>query len=101
MTDLSHPNTLIIWEENFYGSLKYDWFYNLSQDYGKSIPGTVHSATYRQISVEEAVQLMEEKTDYIILDVRRPEEFAVGHIPGAVNVPNETIDTGDIPELDR
>ena len=26
-----------------------------------------------------------------IIDVRRPDEFAEGHIPGAVNLPNETI----------
>lgn len=26
-----------------------------------------------------------------IIDVRRPDEFAQGHIPGAVNLPNETI----------
>lgn len=50
-------------------------------------------ATYRQIPMEEAVRMMEEETDYIILDVRTPEEFAEKHIPGAVNVPNETIGT--------
>lgn len=26
-----------------------------------------------------------------IIDVRRPDEFAEGHIPGAINLPNETI----------
>ena len=56
-------------------------------------------ATYRQIPMEEAVRMMEEETDYIILDVRTPEEFAEKHIPGAVNVPNETIGTEEIPEL--
>jgi rhodanese-related sulfurtransferase len=43
--------------------------------------------------------MMEEKTGYIILDVRRPDEFAEGHIPKAINVPNESIDTAEIPEL--
>ena len=42
---------------------------------------------------------MEEETDYIILDVRTPEEFKEGHIPDAVNVPNETIDEEEISEL--
>ena len=55
--------------------------------------------TYRQISMDEAVIMMEEKTGYIILDVRRPDEFAERHIPKAINVPNESIDTAEIPEL--
>ena len=55
--------------------------------------------TYRQISMEEAVAMMAEETGYIILDVRRPDEFAAGHIPNAINVPNESIGTDEIPEL--
>lgn len=54
---------------------------------------------YRQMDMEEAVAMMEEESDYIILDVRTPEEFDDKHIPGAVNVPNETIDAEEIPEL--
>ena len=54
---------------------------------------------YRQITVEEAVKVMEEEKEYIILDVRRPDEFAAGHIPNAINVPNESIGTSEIPEL--
>jgi rhodanese-related sulfurtransferase len=55
--------------------------------------------TYRQISMEEAVQMMEDESGYVILDVRRPDEYAAGHIPGAINVANETIGTAEIPEL--
>ena len=55
--------------------------------------------TYRQISVDEAVAMMAQETDYIILDVRRPDEFSAGHIPNAINVPNETIGSAEIPEL--
>ena len=55
--------------------------------------------TYRQISMDEAVKKMAEETGYIILDVRRPDEFAAGHIPNAINVANETIGTAEIPEL--
>jgi len=55
--------------------------------------------TYRQISMDEAVAMMEEEKDYIILDVRTPEEFADQHIPDAINIPNETIGTEEIPEL--
>jgi rhodanese-related sulfurtransferase len=49
--------------------------------------------------MNEAVAIMEEESEYIILDVRRPDEFAAGHIPNAINVPNESIGTTEIPEL--
>ena len=55
--------------------------------------------TYRQVSPEEAASMMEEETDYIILDVRTQEEYETAHIPGAICIPNETIGTGEIPEL--
>ena len=55
--------------------------------------------TYRQITMDEAVTMMAQETGYIILDVRRPDEYAAGHIPNAINVPNETIGTAEIPEL--
>ena len=54
---------------------------------------------YRSITMDEAVSMMVQETGYIILDVRRPDEFAAGHIPKAINVPNETIGTAEIPEL--
>ena len=57
------------------------------------------SASYDQISGAEAKALMDSETGYIILDVRRPDEFAAGHIPNAINVPNETIGTAEISEL--
>ena len=55
--------------------------------------------TYRQITMEEAVTMMEEETGYIILDVRTAQEYSEKHIPGAINVANESIGTEDIPEL--
>lgn len=63
--------------------------------------GTSNSQTntYRQITMDEAVDMMAQETGYIILDVRRPDEFAAGHIPNAINVPNESIGTTEIPEL--
>lgn len=51
--------------------------------------------------MDEAVAMMENETDYIILDVRTPEEFAEKHIPNAINVPNETIGDEPIPELPK
>ena len=55
--------------------------------------------TYRKITMQEAVEMMEKEENYIILDVRTHEEFAAGHIPGAIVVPNETIGTEEIAQL--
>ena len=51
--------------------------------------------TYRQVTQEEAQSMMESETDFVILDVRTPQEFAQGHIPNAVNLPLD--DIGDNP----
>ena len=55
--------------------------------------------TYRSITMDEAMTMMAQESGYIILDVRRPDEFTAGQIPNAINVPNETIGTDEIPEL--
>ena len=56
-------------------------------------------ASYQQISMDEAIAIMESESNYMILDVRTTEEFADKHIPDAINIPNETIGTEEIPEL--
>ena len=56
-------------------------------------------STYRQVNAEEADSMMEEESGYIILDVRTAQEYSEKHIHGAINIPNETIGTEDIPEL--
>ena len=43
--------------------------------------------------------MMEEESNYIILDVRTEEEYNERHIPNAINIPNETIGTEEIAEL--
>ena len=55
--------------------------------------------TYRQITMEEAITMMEEETGYIILDVRTAQEYSEKHIPGAINIANESIGTEDISEM--
>ena len=55
--------------------------------------------SYRQINMDEAIAMMEAESDYIILDVRTPEEFSEKHIPGAINIANETIGSEEILEL--
>ena len=61
--------------------------------------GEEEAPGYVQISTAEAVTMMAEQDDYVILDVRTPEEFAEKHIVGAVNIPNEEIGTEPIDEL--
>ena len=56
-------------------------------------------ASYQQVSMDEAIAIMESESNYMILDVRTTEEFADKHIPDAINIPNETIGTQEIPEL--
>lgn len=55
--------------------------------------------TYEKISMSEGIKRMESDEGYILLDVRRADEFAAGHIPGAVNLPNEQIGKAEIPSL--
>lgn len=56
-------------------------------------------AAYQPISTEEAAAMMEEESNYVILDVRTEEEYNEEHIPNAINIPNETIGTEEIAEL--
>ena len=39
---------------------------------------------YKQITQQEAKNIMDSNEDFIILDVREQEEFDEGHIPGAI-----------------
>ena len=43
------------------------------------------TAAYKNLSVEEFARMADDKQN-VILDVRTPEEFQAGHIPGAVNL---------------
>lgn len=64
-----------------------------------SAKNTEQNSSYQQVSMEEGLELMKEDSGYILLDVRRDDEFEEGHIPGAINIPNESIGTEEIAEL--
>lgn len=61
-------------------------------------------AVYMNITAEEAKEIMDTREGYIILDVRTPEEYEEGHIPGAVVIPNTEIKTRaeeELPDKDQ
>ena len=56
------------------------------------------------VSMEEITTIMQENTNYIILDARTIDEYNEGHIPNAICIPNETIDetvTEQLPNKDQ
>lgn len=59
---------------------------------------------YKQISQDEAKEMMARDDGHIIVDVRRQDEYDAGHIPGAILIPNESIDKErpkELPDLDQ
>ena len=55
---------------------------------------------YQSIAMDEAFSMMEDMNEYVLVDVRTIEEYNDGHIPGAINIPNESI-TSAPSELDK
>ena len=66
---------------------------------GQVMDGEDMVRSYTQISQDEATQMMQQDDGHVIVDVRRPDEFAAGHIPGAICIPNETIGSDQPEEL--
>ena len=66
---------------------------------GKLTGGENQVAEYTSITMEDAKQIFQEKGDYLIVDVRRADEFTEGHIPGAINIANEDIASAEPTEL--
>ena len=71
---------------------------------GQIMDGDGMLNTYRQISQDEAKEMMLRPDGHVILDVRRQDEYDAGHIPGAILIPNESIDTTpprELPDFDQ
>lgn len=71
---------------------------------GCALANSSASASYQQITQEEAKEMMKKDDGHIIIDVRRQDEYDEGHIPGAVLIPNESItdkQPEELPELDQ
>ena len=65
-------------------------------DHEKTDTDIIVNAYAYMIRRDEAVSMMAQESGYIILDVRCSDEYASGHIPNAINVPNQAIGTYDI-----
>ena len=48
-------------------------------------------AIYMNITAQEAKELMDTQTGYIILDTRTQEEYDQGHIPGAIVISHDEV----------
>lgn len=57
-----------------------------------------NSNAYAKITVDKAQAMMEEGTPTVV-DVRTAQEYADGHIPGAINIPVESIGSDKPAEL--
>lgn len=71
---------------------------------GQVMDGDGMARSYTQISQETAKEMMARDDGHVIVDVRRQDEYAEGHIPGAILVPNESIGTEHpeaLPDLDQ
>ncbi len=66
---------------------------------GKLAGGEKQVAEYTSITMDEAKEIFQESGNYLIVDVRRADEFAEGHIPGAINIANEDIASAEPAEL--
>ena len=66
---------------------------------GQVMDGDGMVNNYTQISQEQAKEMMARDDGHIIVDVRRQDEYDDGHIPGAILIPNENIDTEQPEEL--
>ncbi len=58
---------------------------------GGANPASTGKDAYRQVSSDEARNMMETASNYIIVDVRTQREYTEGHIPKAICIPNEEI----------
>ena len=49
------------------------------------------AAGFKEMDVDELNRCLDTKDVSLVLDVRTPEEFADGHVPGATNIPFEEL----------
>ena len=55
----------------------------------------------RGSDINQEVKEFQEMSDAVLLDVRTPQEYQGGHIPGSVNAPLQTLGSEDMLPADR
>ncbi len=58
----------------------------------------------KQIDYDELEKIIRNSNDYILIDVRNPNEYGEGHLPGAINIPNYEIENkiyGKVPNKEK
>lgn len=56
------------------------------------------AAPPKEVAAQELLQRQSVGEKILVIDARSPEEFAAGHVPGAINLPHDRI-TGSEPVL--
>ena len=79
---------------------------NISSDAQNETPPQTDGSdepAYRRASTVDAYQMMQDTDEFILLDVRRDEEFREAHIEGAVLIPDYEIESraaAELPDID-
>ncbi len=66
----------------------------VAQNFPPSVTQKIHAAQKQVITIglEEYRKVVESPGEALIIDVREPQEFAAGHVPGAVNIPRGLVE---------
>ncbi|MEQ1654613.1 MAG: rhodanese-like domain-containing protein [Nitrospira sp.] len=66
----------------------------LSQSFPPVVTQKIQAAQkqVKTIGMEEYRKIVERPGDALIVDVREPNEFAAGHVPGAINIPRGVLE---------
>ena len=59
---------------------------------------------FHRPNMDEGVQMYRDTAGAVLVDVREPGEYAAGHIPGAILIPNEAINSEPpkaLPDFDQ
>ncbi len=67
----------------------------IAQSVSPSVKQNVESAQkpVKTIGMEEYRKIVDHPGAALIVDVREPQEYAAGHVPGAINIPRGVIDS--------
>lgn len=58
-----------------------------------SLQFTAKATTQKEVEASPYLLERVASNDWLLIDVRSPEEYADGHIPGAINMPHENINS--------